>query len=281
MYDLHLHSTYSDGTCDVAELLERAAQAGVVGLSLTDHDGLWGLAEAATIAAQRGLRWLEGIEVSAVEEPARVHVLGYSRGFDRAIIEAGLAETRQAHYDRLVALVAACHQAGYGNVSLEAIEATRATQLRPGFVTYDVEQELIRAHQLTPNEAHRLTTPGGTCYVEYDHRRALTPLAAIDLIHQAGGVAVLAHPGIIAHEGSEQQMLSLISQLAEKLDGLEVNHPFHSRKLTGQLAALAGERELVVTGGSDWHGEGRYDDTALGQTGISKRQWEQLLERIG
>ena len=280
MYDLHLHSTYSDGSFTVPALIERAAQAGLKGVSLTDHDGLWGLAEGATVAAQQGLAWLEGIEVSAEQAAGRVHIVGYSRAFDRQVIDDGLAETRAAHRERVEHLVAACQAAGYDRVSLASITERRAKQPNPGFVTFDVEQELVAAHGLSTNEAHQLTTPGGACYRVYDRSRALKPRAAIDLIHQAGGLAVLAHPGIISHEASAAVMHETIAELADQLDGLEVHHPFHSKNMTTQLTGLASEHDLLVTGGSDWHGEGRYDDTALGQSGITERQWHRLQERL-
>ncbi len=280
MYDLHLHSIFSDGDLTVYELLLAAKDKGLIGLSLTDHDGLWGITEMHECILEFGLVCLEGIEISTMYENLRIHVLGYSHQFQRETILGGLSTTRQGHHDRIQAMVIRCHNAGYTKISFEDIKNNRVYQQDPSFVTYDVERQLLKKYNLSVKQAHELTTPGGLCFEPYQESWSLSVPEAIDLIHRAGGLAILAHPGIIAHESSQETMWQIISTVAQSVDGLEVHHPFHSTGLTKELADYATKKNLLITGGSDWHGFDRYDNQAFGKYGINQEHWQCLSDRL-
>lgn len=279
LYDLHVHSHYSDGDYTVGDLVEEAKNRGVAGLSLTDHNGLWGCDLAADAAARAGLATLEGIEISARYHDLDIHLLGYSLRFNRSTLARGLAQTREGYQARIETMVRRCHAAGFTKVDFHDIQQRRSHQVEPSYISYDVAVQLQHKHQLTPDIARALTTPGGDCYVPYGDW-ALHPIEAIELIHEARGLAVIAHPGIIAHEDTAGTMHRLLQELIpHRLDGIEVHHPFHSARLVDQLTALAAEHHLLITGGSDWHGPGRYKDV-LGSCGIDEAHWAKLHQHL-
>jgi predicted metal-dependent phosphoesterase TrpH len=274
IYDLHLHSTASDGDQTPTEVIAAAAQRGVVGVSLTDHNGLWGLVEAREAADQHNLSFIEGIEINTLWQGWDVHLLGYSRQFIRPLLTAGLAATREGAAGRVQAMAEACQRLGFTGVTFESIRARRAHLVNPSYLSYDVARVLHEEHGVDPKEAWRMTVRGGQCHVPYGDW-ALSPPAGAALIQEAQGRAILAHPGTIAHEAGPQKLWELLGQLAAAgLGGLEVWHPFHTPDLVYELMAFAQKHRLVMTGGSDWHGLGRYDDTALGRVGMREAAWE-------
>lgn len=271
MFDLHVHSTASDGDASPVEVAREAARRGLTGFSLTDHNGLWGIAEAKVAARRLGLQFIEGIEITARYHEADVHVLGYSRAFDRSTLEIGLTSTRAGYSQRIQEMIVKAQAAGYSNVTWENVQARRNQEQHPCYVSFDVAREIARHYDMDVESARKLTVTGGVCHVPYGDW-ALSPGAAVELIHQAGGVASLAHPGTIEREGSRDILLAIIAELKiAGLDSLEIVHPFHSKEYQRYLTKLAGENQFTVTGGSDWHGASHLfeNDKAFGKVGIS------------
>lgn len=271
MHDLHLHSTASDGDVSPAEIVREAKKRGLSGVALTDHNGLWGVDEAKTSAEALGLEFVEGIEITARYQEADVHVLGYSRRFQREVLEEGLAGTRAGYEQRIQAMVNLCQRAGYPKVLWENIAARRAQFDAPCYVSFDVAREIAAQYQLDLETARKMTVTGGVCHVPYGDW-ALSPAAAVKLIHHAGGVASLAHPGTIEHEGSREILLEILAELLEAgLDAIEVVHPFHDAAYQAWLTQLTREHKLAVTGGSDWHGPDHLpqNQAAFGKLGVS------------
>jgi cytidyltransferase-like protein len=282
LYDLHLHSTYSDGDLSPADLVQRAAEHKLAGVSITDHNGIWSFDEAAATCAQRAMVFIEGIEVSARLQGLDLHVLGYSRAFDRRVLSEGLERTREGYYERAQEMVRRCQAAGFKRLSVAALEQRRAQQADPVYGSYDVARELTRLHGLGYEEARRLTTGGGPCHVPYGPW-ALTTGEAIELIHEAGGIAVLAHPGLVAYDAGEAVLARLLGSLAkQRLDGLEVYYPYHDEPLTLRLEAAVQRYGWIATGGSDWHGPGRYaaGDSAFGAVGLTGELWKVFLTAL-
>jgi 3',5'-nucleoside bisphosphate phosphatase len=248
-FDLHTHSTFSDGTLEPEQVVELAATRDLTGIALTDHDTTEGVERARKAAAGTGLEVLLGCELSAEHEGAPVHVLGY--GFDPAepvfaarrawILEGRVGRARRM-VERLRALGADVHLdrvlelAGSGSVG------------RP-----HVAQALVEAG-VVPDVASAFGPEwigtGGRAYVAKD---AVGPEAAVALIRGAGGVAVLAHPSL--HAGARAVPEPVIRAMAATgLDGLEVDHPDQQPAERARLRALAGELGLEATGASDCHG---------------------------
>lgn len=280
VFDAHVHTSFSDGDYTVEALLQTAVERGIQGVSITDHNGLWGNAAVAASAAKHGLTWVAGIEVTALYQGVDVHLLGYSYGFDEEVFTTGLTGTRAGYYERVLKMVSLCRQHGFSRVSMERIEAARRSQKHPSFISYDVAKQLTELYGMSGEEARRLTVKGGLCHVPYGDW-ALTPQAAIALIHRARGIAVLAHPGVIAHEASLAILQELVDHAVPRgLDGLEVWHPFHTSEMTAQVAQLALHYDLIPTGGSDWHGPGRFHDESFGRVGMRGRDIATFLQEI-
>ena len=243
--DLHTHSTASDGALAPRAVVQAARAADLAVIALTDHDTLDGLAEAEAAGRDLGVRVVAGVELSAVEGARaehETHVLGLHLA-DRARIEASLKELRGMRARRAEQMVRRLGELG-APVAMEAVlrEANGGAIGRP-----HVARALTAAGFATDarDAFERLIGNGRPAYVPKE-RLAMTD--AIALIHAAGGIAVLAHPGgKIARER--------VAALArEGLDGIEVLHPSHSWDDASALDALAAEFAMVRSGGSDWHG---------------------------
>ena len=240
--DLHMHSTASDGSRAPAEVVRAASAAGLVAIALTDHDSVSGLADAQAAGTALGVRIVNGVELSAVEGESETHVLGLHLR-DTVLLENGLESLREMRVrrarqivDRLVELGVkvtfddVLSQAGTGalgrpHVARALVADGWATDVRDAFDRY--------------------LGAGRPAYVA---KEPLRMPDAIAMIHAAGGLAVLAHPGIA---GTRERLVALV---AMGLDGVEVKHPGHSPSDTNRLLTLCEQLGLVVSGGSDWHG---------------------------
>jgi predicted metal-dependent phosphoesterase TrpH len=240
--DLHAHSTASDGSRPPAQVVAAARAAGLAAIALTDHDTVAGLAEASRAAAQHGLRFVQGVELSAVEADAETHILGL-HVTDLAELERRLVGLQEMRRTRAIRMVERLNALGMP-VTMDAVlrEAAGGAVGRP-----HVARALIAGGWATDfREAFdRYLGNNRPAFVAKDR----LPVAdAIDIIHQAGGIAILAHPG--SHLTRER----LASLGAAGLDGVEVLHPSHSYDDSQRIDAMAGELNLVRSGGSDWHG---------------------------
>ncbi|HEU4399453.1 MAG TPA: PHP domain-containing protein [Actinomycetota bacterium] len=248
-FDLHTHSTFSDGTLDPEQVVELAATRDLTGIALTDHDTTEGVERARLAARATGLEVLLGCELSAEQDGGPVHVLGY--GFDpeepafaarRAWIRAGRVGRARRMVERLRALGAdvdldrVLELAGSGSVGRPHVAAA---MVEAGVVA-DIEAAF----------APEWIGTGGRAYVAKD---AVGPVEAVELIRGAGGVAVLAHPSLHAGAGAVPEPV-IRAMATAGLDGLEVDHPDQAAAERARLRALAGELGLEVTGASDCHG---------------------------
>ena len=246
--DLHTHSTASDGTDPPAEVMRRAAVAGLDVVALTDHDTLAGHREARD-ALPPGLALLTGMELSCRLDGRSVHMLAYGVDPGNAERAAECAAIVAARVGRAQAMVEALRGLGV-DITWPQVRA-----LAPGGVVGrpHIARAMAAAGAIaSPDEAFTADWigAGGRAYVS---RYALDPVAAIGLIRAAGGVAVLAHPRAVSR--AEQLSEATIAELAAAgLAGLEVAHPDHDPAVRQRLAGLAASLDLVATGGSDDHG---------------------------
>jgi predicted metal-dependent phosphoesterase TrpH len=240
--DLHAHSTASDGSRAPREVAQAAKAAGLVALALTDHDTLAGLDEATAAGAAIGVRIIAGVELSAVEGDQETHVLGLHIA-ERSALEHRLIEVRDMRVTRAERMVQRLNELGHA-VTMEAVlkESAGGAVGRP-----HVARALIAGgFVLDAREAFdKLIGNGRPAFIGKD-RLAMTE--AIELIHGAGGIAILAHPG---PHLTRERVAVLVQQ---GLDGIEVLHPSHSDSIAQHLDALVDEFALVRSGGSDWHG---------------------------
>jgi predicted metal-dependent phosphoesterase TrpH len=248
-FDLHTHSTFSDGTLEPEQVVELAATRDLTGIALTDHDTTEGVERARKAAAATGLEVLLGCELSAEQHGAPVHVLGY--GFDPAepVFAARRAWIREGRVGRARRMVERLRALG-ADVDLDRVLelAGSGSVGRPHVAQALVEAGVVAdvASAFSPE----WIGTGGRAYVAKD---AVGPVEAVELIRGAGGVAVLAHPSLHAGAGAVPEPV-IRAMAAAGLDGLEVDHPDQEPAERARLRALAGELGLEVTGASDCHG---------------------------
>lgn len=250
-FDLHTHSTVSDGTEAPAELVAAAAHAGLAGLALTDHDSTAGWADAAAAAREAGISLLPGVELSTRDGWRSVHVLGYlvDPGHPGLLAEtARIRASRRDRARRIVGAIAADYAITWEDVVAQT--APGATVGRPhiadALVALGIEADRSAAFAgvLHPRRG----------YVEPHY--APTPAEGVALIRAAGGVPVLAHPGATRAEWviPEEDVAHLVDA---GLFGIEVDHPENTPDGGRAAALLAARFRLPTTGSSDYHGSGK------------------------
>jgi len=250
-YDLHCHSTHSDGLLTPQELVRRSAQRGVDVLALTDHDELSGLAEAKEEAAAAGVHLVAGAELSVSWRSVTLHVLGLGVDPDCPALCAGLAAIRAGRSARARRIGEALAVAGIQGAYDGALRFVTSERLisRTHFARFLVEAGHVR----TMKEVfERYLTPGHPGHVE--HAWATLP-QAIAWIHAAGGQAVLAHPGRYPLSPADRHEL-LAEFRAAGGQGIEVLSPSHSAAQVVEFARQARVFGLRASSGSDYHGPG-------------------------
>lgn len=241
--ELHVHSTASDGTRSPGDVARAVAERGLRGFSLTDHDTVEGLEEAAAAARELGLRFLPGAELSANEPGRSVHVLAYGFDLDDPEFNDFLSGWRGTRHRRAERIVELLRREGVPlTLSHVEDEADGGVLTRAHVGRALVNQGLVRNQSAAFD---RWLSRGRPCFVE---KPPLPPAEVFDRIHDAGGVAVIAHPG-------RDEVADQIRRWArEGVDGIEVLHPSNPPALRRRLRGLVRELDLFPTGGSDWHG---------------------------
>lgn len=272
-YDLHTHSDRSDGTLAPSEVVELAARRDLVGVALTDHDTFEGLPQATEAAAAIGLELIPGIEFSAEYDGSSLHLLGYWVDPHDDAVNAELDRLTATRLRRGELIVEKLQQLGY-EISFGRVAALAGGQTiaRPHIAAAMVEAGIVA----TEKEAfERFISDDGLAYVP---KHALDPLEALRLIRGAGGVCVLAHPGM--WKGADSVPDDLIERMAEGgLAGIEVWHPDHDEAMRARYAALADRLALIATSASDCHGE-RYG-YRLGSERTDAETYLELRRRAG
>jgi predicted metal-dependent phosphoesterase TrpH len=259
-FDLQSHSTWSDGALAPAEVVERAAAAGVELLALTDHDAIDGTDEALDAAAAFGIRLVPAVEISAVDPAGEdLHILGYGVDHrDPALLER-LTAYRADREARAVRMIAALRDLGF-SIDDEEILQRQAAGLpigRPHIAAaihrHPANAERLRAEGIADNPSDVLVAYLIDGAPAYRSRTLPTVIEAIEVIHAAGGVAVWAHP-FWDVDAYEQVAAALRRFAAAGLDGVEAFYIEHAREQTLFLADLADELGLLTTGSADFHG---------------------------
>jgi predicted metal-dependent phosphoesterase TrpH len=240
--DLHTHSTASDGARAPREVVRAARELGLAALALTDHDTVDGLAEARAEGQALGVRVVAGIELSAVEDDIETHVLGLHLQ-DTGRLDAQLRGLRAMRLTRAERIVSRLNELGV-RVTLEDV----LSQSGGGAVGRPhIARALINDGWATDmrDAFDRYLGNGKAAFVAKDR---LSIGDAIAMIHGAGGLAILAHPG----QSGNRKRIEMLVGLG--LDGVEVRHPSHNSEDVARLLALVEHFRLVPSGGSDWHG---------------------------
>lgn len=242
--DLHLHSACSDGAESPTHLVARAAAHGLAAIALTDHDTTAGCAEAQAAAAQHGLEFLPGVEISAFALGVEVHVLGLGIDLEDSTLQEALATQVAARHNRTRQIVDKLRTIGIP-VDLNEIEA-QADKFATGRMHI---ARLLHFKGITASVQDgfdRFLNPGCPAFVP---KKMLSVQQAIEAIHAAHGLAFIAHPAL------SRAMRRIFPQLLQlPFDGIEAWHPSHAPQRIANYRALATQRRMLVTGGSDCHG---------------------------
>ncbi len=240
--DLHIHTNYSDGKYPPSKVVKFALDAGVTHIAITDHDTVCGVREATEYGSQYGVEVIPGIEFSAIFEGRDVHILGYFIDYTSERVKNYLAKLKNQRESRAKKIVDKLNEMGYGiNFARVKEIAQHGAIGRPHIAAALYEKGYIA----TKEEAfYGLIGNDDPAYIP---KYEVSVPNAIRFLKENGAVVVLAHPGLI---GDRDMVLRI---LEFDFDGIEVYHPRHSQSDTEFYKELADKKDLIITGGSDFH----------------------------
>jgi hypothetical protein len=272
--DLHLHTTASDGTCTPAELVDRIRQARIRTFAVADHDTVAAVAETSRLGEQGGLVCVPALEITAVHEGKDVHVLGYFVDIECPSLLSFLESSRADRMRRAKVMCERLAELGAPIDFGQLLARTGGPNSGKAIARPVVARALLDAgHVETIQEAFdRFLADGGPAYCP---RIGASPTQVVQVIAEAGGIASLAHPGLLKHDG-------LIESLTETgLTALECYHSEHDAGVTAKYLAVARRLGLAVTGGSDFHGPTGRRAEHFGRISLPRPEYEALVKRAG
>jgi predicted metal-dependent phosphoesterase TrpH len=261
MIDLHLHSTHSDGTMTPSQLVKQAAGIGLSAISITDHDTVSATAEAIREGEIHSVEVIPGLEISSKYKGLDLHLLGYNFDWLNTELLKILDQLQSARKDRNKKIIRKLQEIGI-NITEQDLKAESGAGVagRPHFARLLIKSGVVKNHQ----QAFSRYLKVGRC--AYVPRFVLDIHDAIEILHGAGGLAVLAHP--IQLSCSFSELSRIIKELKELgMDGLETYYPTQKGKKGKKIRELAVKYQLLETGGSDYHGDIRHGTSMAGGTG--------------
>lgn len=251
--DLHVHSLASDGTFTPSELVDYAVKKGAVAFALTDHDTVAGVEEAINASKGKPVRVIPGVEISCEYNGKDIHILGLNIQYKDALFQERLASANASRYLRNEKMINKLAQAGF-DISLQQIQE----EFPDAIVTrsHISKHLMMKGYVSSITEGfHTLLDPGTPYYIP---RERISPKDAIQWIHQAKGIAVLAHP--LLYKLDDAELHTLLSTLHQYgLDGLEAIYSCNKGSDEENMINLANKFQLSISGGSDFHGANKPD----------------------
>jgi len=247
--DLHTHSWFSDGTKSPTELVQLAANSGVSAIAITDHDTMDGVDEAMAVSSEFGVEVVPGLEVSVIHKKKPLHILGYFMDPADSKLAAALSVLQEARDRRNAKIIAKLQAVGVAATVEELKKISGIGQTgRPHIAKLLVNHGLVRS---IPQAFDEYLKKDAKAYVA---RFAYSAEEAISFITEAGGLAVLAHP--IQVDKTLNSLVTLLPVLKSYgLDGIEAYYPTQKKKMRKRIRMFARENDLLLTGGSDYHGD--------------------------
>src|SRR6056297_660042 len=268
--DLHMHTTASDGASTPKELIEKCVDLGLETIAVTDHDNVTNVEKVKKLGEKNGLKVISGIEISTYRCEAEYHILGYFVNSENDAL-LGLTEAiLDSRVERTHKMIEKLTEMGY---PLEFADikkyATGVSLGRPHVAKAMVEKGYI--DEIGDAFTKEFIAGGGKAYVE---KKNILPVEAIEVILRAGGVPVIAHPYIINHgKALDKKEITRLKDVG--LKGVEVYQTKHNKKITKKYKKIAEDLELLITGGSDYHGENS-PGILPGDTGMNQEELDQL-----
>lgn len=269
MIDLHTHTTESDGRCSPQELVARAAAAGGTVLAVTDHDTVAGCEEVGKSCAAARIEFVPGIEITAVRRGADVHVLGYFVDVASGNLHTFLTEQRIRRVDRVRQIIDLLKTFGI-NLDADAIVRPALENPRKSAGRPWIARALVAdGHVATTDEAfERWLARGRPAFVP---RQGAPPEEVVARIHEARGLASLAHPALL---GDDTVIPTLVRA---GLDAIEAYHTKHDADATKRYLAMAATLGVAVSGGSDFHGDQSHGALAPGSVSLPRAEYDRLV----
>ncbi|MDR2592055.1 MAG: PHP domain-containing protein [Chitinispirillales bacterium] len=266
--DLHIHTRYSDGVCTPEEIMEAAAARGLAAVSITDHDCTGAYPRALDLGAAVGIEVVPGVELSSEIQGIDIHILGYYVDFNNGAFIAKLQEMKEARYLRAQKMVSNLNKQGidlrFDTVLSIAGEGSIG---RPHIATAMLKEEFVFSFREAFDKFIGYDSPA---YVE---KLQMSPKEVFDLIKNAGGVPVLAHPGVTKVDERIQEFIR------DGLQGIEVSHAEHPDAAVRHYLKICKKNGLAFTGGSDFHSGGR-SKFELGFPPVPYAAVESLKEKL-
>jgi 3',5'-nucleoside bisphosphate phosphatase len=272
--DLHIHSTASDGSYPPAEVVRLAKEGGLAAMALTDHDTVDGLAEAVAAGEQYGVEVIPGVEISAQCPGGTMHIVGLFIEYHNGLLDRRLAVLKQARLDRNPQIIAKLNAMNIPITMAQVEKISGGGQVgRPHIARALMEAGYVNSIQQAFDIYLRL---GGKAYVS---KFRFPPDQALAMIREAKGIPVLAHPFTL-NQGSAFALKNLVTELKGLgLAGLEVFYSEHTPQQEALYLKLARELNLLVTGGSDFHGQNKPEIT-LGSFASQSKLTYDLVEAL-
>lgn len=273
MIDLHLHTNCSDGRDTPAELAARCARAGIRVFAVTDHDTIAGWHEAAAAGEAAGLTFVAGVEITAVLDGKDVHMLAYFPSLQAPMLEDFLQSQREDRVRRARLIVERLRELGKP-VDIDIVLRQAQQNRRRAVGRPQIADAMIAAGHVT-NRSEAFDMYLGHGCAAFVPRAGASPQEAIELVTAAGGVASLAHPGTLDRDDAIPGMLM------SGLSAIEAFHPEHDPGTMTRYRRLAEQSGLLLTGGSDFHGEDSgHHDAMFGRVTLPQEHYERFHKRL-
>ena len=262
--DLHLHTTASDGVMSPSGIVRYAKAKELQAIAVTDHDTIEGLEEALGEGKKIGFEVIPGIEISAEFSPGSMHLLGYFLDIHHPLLVEKLKYLQEARAARNPKIVEKLNRLGVRISYEDVVKASGGGQVgRPHFAQVLLDKGYVRSIQ---EAFERFLKKGAPAYADKFRFKASE---AINFINGANGIAVLAHPNTLGMNGNAGFEALLLQLVKEGLRGIEVYYPEHSPADVARYKLIAEKLDLVLTGGTDYHGiEGSELDIGIGRGGM-------------
>ncbi|MCE2982591.1 MAG: PHP domain-containing protein [Parachlamydia sp.] len=242
--DLHCHTTHSDGTLTPLEMIEKAVQRNLKGLSITDHDTLSAYPEAIDLAAEKGLLLLPGVEFSASQQKTNVHILAYSFSIKNETIQAFCKshQARRLHRNQEILNKLAASGMPLTMEDIQTVAPLSHSFGRPHIAAAMIEKGYVSS---ISQAFKSYIGEGKSCYAEGN---PFSVEETLEVIHKAGGFAIIAHPHLIDRTKVVKSLLEM------NFDGIEAYYARFPFKMQEKWVKIGQYRQWIITGGSDFHG---------------------------
>lgn len=264
--DLHLHTSYSDGSYTPRKLIQKAEDIGYSAIAITDHDTIKGIFEAVNIANNYNLEIVPGIEFNTSYQDIDIHILGYFIDIKNNELISLLEKIKKERRDRIKKIIKKLKDLYNFDLSLEEIKEISENNImgRSHIARILTEKGYVKKWEEVFDKYIKKGQPA------YVSRNKITPFEAVDIIKKADGIPVIAHPGLIENK-------SIITKLINYgVRGIEAIYLEHTKSQIEYFKRLAQKNELLITGGSDCHGPYNKEGVRLGKIRLDYRYLEEL-----